>query len=124
MLQLEPHRAHSSGYLGTHVEVRNQRPPAHVPDRMAELLVGRVREVTDHPGARGPSLLLTMDFGPRGTYEAQLEPGHEQVGDLQGKLLVASIADGAAIVVLARSHAQGPVLVSPLEDVEPGTVVA
>jgi hypothetical protein len=92
---------------------------------MTQLLVGRVVSVTDHPGARGPSLLVELDFGPRGAYEAQLEPGEHAKEDLPGKLLVASLDDGGgAIVLVARSHERGPVVVVPATEVEPGTVVA
>lgn len=89
----------------------------------AELLVGRVLEVHDHPGARGPSFLVRLDLGVRGEREAQMEPGSYRRDELLGKLVVVSLAD-AAIVVAARSHANGPILVQPTQDVEPGTVVA
>jgi tRNA-binding EMAP/Myf-like protein len=88
-----------------------------------ELLVGRVLEVRDHPGARGPSFLLSVDLGARGEREAQMEPGSYSRDELVGKLVVVSLAD-AAIVVAAHSHTSGPVLVQPAQEVEPGTVVA
>jgi tRNA-binding protein len=34
------------------------------------LLVGRILAAEDHPGARAPSYLLTVDLGPEGTREA------------------------------------------------------
>ena len=43
--------------------------------------------------------------------------------DLLGTLLVVSLGD-EAIVLCARSHAHGPVLLRPESDVEPGTIVA
>lgn len=89
----------------------------------ADLLVGRVLDVLDHPGARAPSFLLRVDLGARGEREAQMEPGSYNRAELLGKLVVVSLAD-AAIVVAARSHANGPVLVQPAQEVEPGTVVA
>jgi hypothetical protein len=52
-----------------------------------------------------------------------MEPGSYGRDELLGRLVVVSLAE-AAIVVAARSHANGPVLVQPAQDVEPGTVVA
>jgi hypothetical protein len=88
-----------------------------------ELLVARVLEVGGHPGARGPSYLLRLDLGPRGHAEAQMEPGGYTADELLGTLVVVSM-DDAAIVVCARSHAHGPVLLRPEREVEPGTPVA
>ena len=90
---------------------------------MLDLIVGRIVEASDHPGARAPSYLLRLDLGPRGVVEAQMEPGGHSKEALLGTLVVASLGD-EAIVVCARSHAHGPVLLRPEEDVEPGTVVA
>jgi hypothetical protein len=89
----------------------------------AELLVGRVIEVLDHPGARGPSFLLRLDLGARGERDAQMEPGSYDRAELVGKLVVVSLDEGA-IIVAARSHAHGPVLIHPAGQVEPGTIVA
>lgn len=86
---------------------------------MAELIVGRVLEVDDHPGARAPSFLVRVDLGGRGRVEAQMEPGDYAKDELVGTLVI--VADG--IVLAARSHA-GPRLVRPDGDVEPGTIVA
>jgi hypothetical protein len=94
-----------------------------MPAEQAELLVGRVIEVSDLPGARGPAFLVRVDLGPRGEREAEMEPGSYSRESLVDELVVVSLTDGA-IVVAARSHAHGPVLVQPAEDVEPGTVVA
>jgi tRNA-binding EMAP/Myf-like protein len=88
-----------------------------------DLIVGRVLEVRDHPGARAPSYLLRLDLGPRGEIEAQMEPGGYSRDSLPGTLLVVSLGD-EAIVVCARSHAHGSVLLRPEQEVEPGTVVA
>jgi tRNA-binding EMAP/Myf-like protein len=90
---------------------------------VAELIVGRVVSVDDHPGARGPSLLVRVDLGGRGERDAQMEPGGYAKDGLVGSLVVVSLED-APIVLAARSHARGPVLVRPDGDVEPGTVVA
>jgi hypothetical protein len=91
---------------------------------MGELVVGRVTAVTDHPGARGPSFLVRVDLGGRGEREAQMEPGGYAKDELVGELVVVSIEEDEPIVLAARSHAAGAVLVRPDRDVEPGTVVA
>ena len=52
-----------------------------------------------------------------------MEPGKYGHDQLIGTLVVVSI-DSAAIVVAARSHTRGPILIRPEGDVEPGTVVA
>ncbi|HZT91025.1 MAG TPA: hypothetical protein VFA05_03205 [Gaiellaceae bacterium] len=91
---------------------------------MAELLVGRVLEANDHPGARGPSFLVRVDLGPRGTREAQMAPGGYAKDGLAGSLVVVSLEGDEAIVLAARSHDHGPVLLRLDEDVEPGTLVA
>jgi hypothetical protein len=88
-----------------------------------DLIVGRIIEANDHPGARAPSYLLRVDAGHRGVIEAQMEPGGHSKDALPGTLVVLSI-DDEAIVVCARSHRRGPVLLRPEEDVEPGTIVA
>ena len=90
---------------------------------VVELLVGRVLEANDHPGARAPSYLLRLDLGSRGEIEAQMEPGGHAKEELLGTFVVVSFGD-EAIVVCARSHAHGPVLLRPDRDVEPGTIVA
>ena len=90
--------------------------------QMAELIVGRVLEVSDHPGSRAPSFLLRVDLGGRGEREAQMEPGDYAKDELVGALVVLSL-DDEAIVLAARSHG-GPRLVRPDGDVEPGTIVA
>lgn len=90
---------------------------------MPDIVVGRVLDVADHPGARAPSYLLQLDLGPRGKRQAQMEPGSYAREDLVGSLVVVSI-DDEAIVVCARSHAHGPIVIRPESEVEPGTVVA
>ena len=90
---------------------------------MAELIVGRVLEVSDHPGSRAPSYLVRLDLGGRGEREAQMEPGGYDRDGLVGTLVVVSL-DDELILLAARSHAHGPVLVRPEGDVEPGTLVA
>ena len=88
-----------------------------------ELIAGRVLEASDHPGARGPSYLVRVDLGGRGTREAQMEPGDYAKDALEGSLVVVSLDGDEAIVLAARSH-EGPRLLRPDGDVEPGTPVA
>jgi len=89
-----------------------------------ELLVGTVLRAEQHPGARAPSLLLTVDLGPRGEREAVLSTGTQDADALVGSQVVCRLADDAATVVGAQSHARGVVVVRPDGEVEPGTVVA
>jgi tRNA-binding EMAP/Myf-like protein len=90
---------------------------------MGELIVGRVVSVADHPGARAPSLLVRVDLGGRGERDAQMEPGGYTRDGLVGTLVVVSLED-EPILLAARSHAHGSVLLRPDADVEPGTIVA
>jgi tRNA-binding EMAP/Myf-like protein len=88
-----------------------------------DLVAGRILSVSDHPGSRGPSFLVEIDLGGRGTREAQMEPGEYAKDTLEGALVVVSFEEGEPIVLAARSHG-GPRLVRPDADVEPGTPVA
>jgi hypothetical protein len=89
-----------------------------------ELVVGRVLNVSDHPGARGPSFLVELDLGGQGRREAQMEPGGYSKDELVGRQVVVSIADDAPIVLAARSHGAGAILLRPDREVEDGTLVA
>jgi len=89
----------------------------------SELVVGTVVRVDEHPGARAPSLLLTVDLGPRGTHEAVLPSGAYKAAQLEDTQLVCRLEDGGAIVAGAESHARGFVLLRPDGEVEPGTIV-
>ncbi len=89
-----------------------------------ELVVGRVLNVSDHPGARAPSFLLELDLGGQGRREAQMEPGSYSKDELVGRQVVVSISADAPIVLAARSHGGGPILLRPDRDVEDGTIVA
>jgi hypothetical protein len=91
-----------------------------VPD---ELLVGTIVGVDEHPGARAPSLLLTVDLGTYGTHQAVL-PGEHDAGRLQGTQIVCRRDDDGALVVGAHSHGKGFVLLRPVSEVEPGTLVS
>jgi tRNA-binding EMAP/Myf-like protein len=88
-----------------------------------ELVVGTVVGVEEHPGARAPSLLLTLDLGPHGKVEAVLSTGAYEPAELQGTQLVCRREPDGAVVVGAHSHGAGLVLLRPERDVEPGTLV-
>ena len=88
-----------------------------------ELVVGTVVGIEEHPGARAPSLLLTLDLGPHGTVEAVLPTGAYDRDELAGAQLVCRRDPDGATVVGAHSHGAGFVLLRPARDVEPGTIV-
>ena len=91
---------------------------------MSDLVVGRIVAVDDHPGARAPSYLLRVDLGTRGERETSIERGSYEPGDLVGVQVVVALDGDDALVVAARSHAAGVVLLRPDREVEDGTVVA
>ena len=91
---------------------------------MSDLVVGRIVAVDDHPGARAPSYLLRVDLGTRGERETSIERGSYEPGDLVGVQVVVALGGDDALVVAARSHAAGVVLLRPDREVEDGTVVA
>jgi len=91
---------------------------------VSDLVVGRIVAVDDHPGARAPSYLLRVDLGTRGERETSIERGSYEPGDLVGVQVVVALDGDDALVVAARSHAAGVVLLRPDREVEDGTVVA
>jgi tRNA-binding EMAP/Myf-like protein len=88
-----------------------------------ELVVGTIVGVDEHPGARAPSLLLTVDLGPHGPQEAVLSTGAYKPAELQGAQIVCRREADGTIVVGAHSHGKGLVLLRPDREVEPGTIV-
>lgn len=92
--------------------------------RSVDLVVGTIRSAEDHPGARAPSYLLRVDLGTRGEREASMERGSYEREDLVGAQVVVALHGEEALVVAARSHAAGLVLLRPDREVEDGTVVA
>ena len=89
-----------------------------------ELVVGTIVGVNEHPGARAPSLLLTVDLGTYGSQGLVLSTGTFEAGALVGtQVLCRRDPDGAALVT-AHSHGRGVVLLRPDQQVEPGTVVS
>jgi tRNA-binding protein len=89
-----------------------------------DLVVGRVRAAKDHPGARAPSYLLTIDLGGHGIREASVPAGHYDRAALVGRQVVCAIGGDAVLVLGAHSHEQGVVLLRPDRDIEDGSPVA
>jgi tRNA-binding EMAP/Myf-like protein len=89
-----------------------------------ELLVGTVMKVDQHPGARAPSLLLTVDLGPRGTHDVVLPTGSYDAVELAGRQIVCRLEADGPVVAAAHSHGKGFVLVRPDREVEPGTLLS
>jgi hypothetical protein len=92
--------------------------------QLPELLVGRVVAVDDHPGSRAPSYLLRLDLGPRGEVETSVERGSYEREELADAQVVVALRGEEALVLGARSHAAGLVLLRPDREVEDGTLVS
>jgi hypothetical protein len=89
-----------------------------------ELVIGTIVGVEEHPGARAPSLLLTVDLGTYGIQEVVFPSGKIEPADLKGAQIACRRVDEGATVLGAHSHAAGFVPVRPWEDVEPGTLLS
>lgn len=89
-----------------------------------ELVVGRVVEAEDLVGSRGPSYRLTVDFGGRGRRETSLSLPPARKRELVGRQIVCALAGEEPLVLAARSHGRGLVLLEPEEEVEDGSPVA
>ena len=86
------------------------------------LRVGRVVDAREHPGARAPSFVLTVDLGGERREATVALPGLS--GDeLVGRQVVCVTAEDELLVLAAQSHARGPVLLRPDDDVEDGSAV-
>jgi tRNA-binding EMAP/Myf-like protein len=92
--------------------------------QLPELLVGRVIAVEEHAGARAPSYLLQLELGPRGRVETSVERGSYEREELEGAQVVVALRGDETLVLAARSHAGGLVLLRPDREVEDGTVVS
>ena len=88
-----------------------------------ELVVGTIVHVEKHPGARAPSLLLSVDLGLHGTHQVVLSTAAYDQAELEGTQIVCRRDAEGAVVVSAHSHGKGVVLLRPDREVEPGTVV-
>jgi tRNA-binding protein len=89
-----------------------------------DLAVARVAAAEPHPGARGPSSLLRLDLGPRGTMQAALPVQPEQARELVGTQVVCAVGRDDALVLAVHSHGGGVVVVRPAREVEDGSPVA
>ena len=83
-----------------------------------------MRAAEQQPGARAPALRLTLDLGTYGTEETVMQAGTYDADELVGTQLLCRRADDGAVVVAARSHANGDVPLRPDREVEPGTLVS
>jgi tRNA-binding EMAP/Myf-like protein len=92
--------------------------------QLPELVVGRVVAVEEHAGARAPSYLLRVELGPRGEVETSVERGAYKPEELEDAQVVVVLHGEEALVLAARSHSAGLVLVRPDREVEDGTVVS
>jgi tRNA-binding EMAP/Myf-like protein len=86
--------------------------------------VGRVVAVAEHPGARAPAYLLTIDLGSQGRHECSVPRGDYDAAELQGAQVVCARDGDEYAVLAAHSHARGAVLLRPDREVEDGSVVA
>ena len=72
-----------------------------------ELVIGTIVGVDEHPGARAPSLLLTVDLGTYGTREIVIPAGTIERDDLKvAQVACRRVEDGARIIG-AHSRAAG-----------------
>jgi hypothetical protein len=88
-----------------------------------ELVVATIEAAEQQPGARAPALLLTLDLGTYGSEQAVVPAGGYDAEELVGTQIVCRRENDGAVVVAARSHAKGDVLLRPDVEVEPGTLV-
>jgi tRNA-binding protein len=86
------------------------------------LRVGRVLEAREHPGARGPSFVLAVDLGDA-VREATIALPGLSADALVGRQVVCVTAEDELLVLAAQSHASGPVLLRPDDEVEDGSAV-
>jgi tRNA-binding EMAP/Myf-like protein len=87
------------------------------------LRVGRVVDAREHPGARGPSFVLTIDLGDE-QREATVPLSGLSPDELVGRQVVCVTGEDELLVLAAQSHASGPVLLRPDGEVEDGSAVA
>ena len=89
-----------------------------------DAIVARVVAADDLPGARAPSYRLTLDLGSRGQRVATLSLPNVAKEELLGRQVVCLLSGDETIVLAARSHSRGAVLIRPDEDVEDGSPIA
>jgi tRNA-binding protein len=86
------------------------------------LTIGRIVDARAHPGARGPSFVLAVDLGGE-VREATVAFPAPTADELIGRQVVCVTAEDELLVLAAQSHARGPVLLRPDDDVEDGSPV-
>jgi tRNA-binding EMAP/Myf-like protein len=89
-----------------------------------DAVVARIVAADDLPGARAPSYRLTLDLGSRGQRVATLSLPNVAKEELVGRQVVCVLFGDETIVLAARSHSRGAVLIRPDEDVEDGSSIA
>ena len=89
-----------------------------------DLVIGEIVSVREHAGARAPSYVLTLDLGPRGERQATIERGEHRADDLAATQVVCALSGDEVLILQARSHAGGAILLQPERRVENGTPVA
>lgn len=89
-----------------------------------DLVVGRVTAADAHAGARGHSVLLSLELGPRGTAQAPLPLAADDAQALVGTQVVCSVGREDVVVLAVHSHGSGIVVVCPARAVEDGSPVA
>ncbi len=88
-----------------------------------DLVVATIVDASEHPGSRAASYLLTLDLGAKGRRQASILRGGREPEDLVGRQVVCAVRGEEAVVLAARSHAAGSILLHPERDVDPGTIV-
>jgi hypothetical protein len=66
---------------------------------------------------------VRVALGPRGHVETSVEKGSYEREGLENAQVVVALHGDAALVLAARSHAAGLVLLRPDREVEDGTIV-
>ncbi len=88
------------------------------------LAIGTIVAVVEHPGARAPAYLLTLDLGSQGRHECSVPRGDYRPDDLEGTQVLCAREGDEVSVVAAHSHARGLVLLRPDREVEDGSLIA
>jgi len=97
------------------------------------LTVGRIVGVEDHPEARNPAYILTVDFGPLGTRRSSAQATHYAKDELLGRQVVCVLGfepkriagfKSEVLVLGAMSPSEGVRLLRADVEVEDGTPVA
>ena len=111
-------------------------PPQIHPEAFfsVDMRVGRIEAVEDFPEARRPAWRLQIDFGPEiGTKRSAARIAHYPLEELHGRLVVGVVnlpprqvgpVRSEVLVLGAMDPDKGVVLLSPDQDVRPGSRIA